>query len=247
MLPGPPKKKVIFCLPGRQYSNRFLLNWSNVLVTLLSSGDYDVRISNEYSSFVSFARARCLGASVERGMHQKPFGGQIDYDVLVWIDSDIYFTVGQVIELIDSALRDHPVVSGVYMMEDNTHFACVREWNDAYFLQHGTYAFETVQSLQLYVQQAQQQAQAQQGIYLPCAYAGMGFMAIRKGILEQLPYPWFYRNLHRIPTGNPALPELVEQCSEDVSLCRNMIDAGIIPAIMVKLNLRVGHEKIRIL
>ena len=238
--PPLPKKKVIFCLPGRQYSNRFLISWSSLLFHLMLSGAYDIKISNDYCSFVSFARAKCLGASVGRGPNQKPFDAQVDYDVLVWIDSDIVFSPEQVVDLIDSAMKDHPVVSGLYMMEDNTHFACVRDWNDSYFLQHLTYPFETTQSLQTYLQTTGQ-------AYLPCAYAGMGFMAIRKGVLEQLPYPWFYRDVHRIQTGDMTVPELVDQCSEDVALCRNMIDAKIVSAIMVKLNLRVGHEKLKVL
>jgi hypothetical protein len=235
--PAFPKKKLVFCLPGRTFSNRFLVAWSNLLFQLLALGAYDIKVSNQYSSFVSFARAKCLGASVLRGPGQAPFGGALDYDVLVWIDSDIVFTPEQVIELVESTLRDHPVVSGLYRMEDGHHLACVRALDDATFLRlGGTYAFETLESLQQYAATTRQ-------TYLPCAYAGMGFMGIRRGVLERLPYPWFHRPLQRVATGDPAVPELVDQCSEDVALCRNLVESKIVPAIMVKLTLRVGHEK----
>lgn len=33
----------------------------------------------------------CLGADVRRGEYQKPFDGKLDYDYIMWIDSDIIF------------------------------------------------------------------------------------------------------------------------------------------------------------
>lgn len=227
--------KVVFCLPGRSYSNKFLINWSNLIYVLSSSGKYQIKVSNTYSSFVPFARAQCLGASVERGSNQKPFNEQIDYDVIVWIDSDIIFTVDQVIELIESSL-DYPVVSGYYMMENNKHYAFVKDWDNKYFLENKSYEFMTDEKLNKFIEDTQQR-------YMPCAYAGMGFMAVRRGIIERLNYPWFYKELQVIPTGDPTIPDYIDMCSEDVAFCRNLIEKGIITAVMVKLNLRVGHEK----
>ena len=219
------KIKVVFCLPGNSYSNTFLIQWSELLVYLERSGKYDAKLSNGYSSFVTFARAKCLGADVQRGPKQKPFGGQLLYDVLVWIDSDIIFTTDQVIQLIDAALKDHPVVSGLYMMSDNTHFAAVRDWDHDFFVKNSTYKFLTMKDLE-----------KQKARYIPCTYAGMGFMAIRKGILEQLDYPWFVHDICTIGT-------LVDCCSEDVALCRNLIEHNIINAVMIRPDLRVAHEK----
>lgn len=230
------KLKVVFCLPGRTFSNRFLIRWSELILHLTRTQLYDFCISNEYSSFVTFARTKCLGASVTRGAHQKPFNGQLDYDVMVWIDSDIVFTTQQVIELIEST-RAHAMVSGLYKMEGGTHYAAVRSWDDSYFLKHASFEFLTDNDVHEFRQQSQ-------GVnVMPCAYAGMGFMAIRRGVIEQLPYPWFHRDVHRIPTGSPDIPEMVDCCSEDVALCRNLIEKGIVPAIAVRLDLRVGHEK----
>lgn len=233
-------RRVIFCLPGRSYSSRFLQQWSDLLITLMQSQKYEFKISNHYSSFVSFARAKCLGASVDRGPQQKPFNGQLDYDVLVWIDSDIVFNTQQVLELIEST-DVYPVVSGIYMMEDGKHFACVKDLDKDHFLRHGSYPFLTPDSMQQYIQ-------ATGSMVMPCGYAGMGFMAMRKGVLEQLNYPWFYRPPESFSTP-PEYPvrEWVDICSEDVALCRNLIDKGIVSAIVVKLNLRVGHEKTLVL
>jgi hypothetical protein len=231
--------RVLVCIPGRTFSNRFLMAWSNFMAYCFQTGRYQLRISNEYSSYVPFARARCLGAAVDRGAHQKPFNGQLDYDVQLWIDSDIVFTVEQAVELIEST-QQYPVVSGIYMMEGGRQFAAVRHWDTDHFAKHATYEFLTPDAVQAYL--LSQEGQASNGV-LPCAYAGMGFMAIRRGVIEQLPYPWFVHDLYRIPTASMLTPDMVDCCSEDVALCRNLIEKGIIPYIAVKLNLRVGHEK----
>jgi hypothetical protein len=117
--------KVILALPGRTFSGRFMMNFVNTVVTLKAKG-YDIAISNEYSSYVTFSRMKTLGLDVLRGVDQVPFDGKLDYDVWVTIDSDIIFTPEQVIELIEDT-ETHPVVSGLYRMEDMTHFACVKE------------------------------------------------------------------------------------------------------------------------
>lgn len=233
--PVKPKKTVVFCLPGRTFSNRFLTCWSNSLSALIKSENYNVLLSNEYSSFVAFARAKCLGADVLRGPDQKPFDGKVNYDVIVWIDSDMVWTSNQLVELIETAASVHPVVSGIYKMEDQVHFATVPAWDDDYYAQHGSYMFLTQELIDRFRNETGSHV-------MTCAYTGMGFMALRKGVLENMKYPWFCRNLHEIQSTNSTRPSIVEGCSEDVAFCRGVKEqAGI--DILVNLNLRVGHEK----
>ena len=101
--------KIIFALPGREYSREFLMSWSDLLVQCTAKG-HQVLVSQNYSSVVHFARARCLGGDVMAGQDQKPFQGKVDYDVIVWIDSDIIFTPEDVFKLLDSP---HDVTAGV--------------------------------------------------------------------------------------------------------------------------------------
>ena len=100
--------KVILALPGRTFSGTFLMNWSQTLMTLTKKG-YDFMVTNEYSSFVTFSRMKTLGLDVLRGADQKPFGGQVEYDIWLTIDSDIVFTPEQVIELLEDT-KKYPVV-----------------------------------------------------------------------------------------------------------------------------------------
>ena len=101
---APAKKKVVFCVPGRTFSNHFLQSWTETLHDLVKSGSFDVMLSNQYASCVHIARAKCLGLSVDRGPVQKPWNGTLPYDVLVWIDSDMVFRSRDVLDLIRALL-----------------------------------------------------------------------------------------------------------------------------------------------
>jgi hypothetical protein len=221
----PTMKKVVVALPGRTYSGSFLMNWSQTLMELTRKG-YQVVLVNEYSSFVSFSRMKTLGLSVTRGATQVPFDGQVDYDVWLTIDSDIIFTPAQVIELIEDT-DTHPVVSGLYRMEDLKHYAAVETWDLEYFKEHGTFQFIEVESLDTSEK------------YKKVAYNGMGFFACRKGVIENLKYPYFSYPLIEIEAENGKL--LRDMCSEDVAFCKNLKDAGY--RVVVNTSLRVGHEK----
>ena len=218
-------KKVVVALPGREYSGTFLTNWSETLMLMVQKG-YKITMINEYSSFVSFSRMKTLGLDVLRGATQVPFGGQLDYDVWLTIDSDIVFTPNQVIELIEDVDK-YPVVSGLYRMADLKHYAAVKEWDIEYFKKHGTFQFLNVDTLDTSEK------------YMKVAYNGMGFFACRKGIIENLKYPYFSYPLIEIETEDGKL--LRDMCSEDVAFCKNLKDAGY--HVIVNTSLRVGHEK----
>jgi hypothetical protein len=218
-------KKVVVALPGREYSGTFLTNWSETLMLMVQKG-YKITMINEYSSFVSFSRMKTLGLNVLRGATQVPFGGQLDYDVWLTIDSDIVFTPNQVIELIEDVDK-YPVVSGLYRMADLKHYAAVKEWDIEYFKKHGTFQFLNVDTLDTSEK------------YMKVAYNGMGFFACRKGIIENLKYPYFSYPLIEIEAEDGKL--LRDMCSEDVAFCKNLKDAGY--HVIVNTSLRVGHEK----
>jgi len=212
--------KVILALPGRTFSGTFLMNWSQTLMTLTKKG-YDFMVTNEYSSFVSFSRMKTLGLDVLRGADQKPFGGQVEYDVWLTIDSDIVFTPEQVIELLEDT-KTYPVVSGLYRMQDMKHLTCVKEWDVDYFKKNGSFEFMKADELE------------KEDKYISVAYNGMGFFACRREVLEKMQYPYFSYPLIEIDG-------MKDMCSEDVAFCKNLKDIGF--EVIVNTTLRVGHEK----
>jgi hypothetical protein len=214
--------KIIFCLPGKSYSREFLLAWSELLLQATQKG-HQVMMSQQYSSVVHFARSKCLGGDVLKGADQKPFQGQVEYDAIMWIDSDIVFKPADFFALLESP---HDVTGGLYMMEDMQHFATVKKWNEEYFKKTGTFKFLRPDDV-IGVSQ-----------YMKVAYTGMGWMLIRKGVIEKLKYPWFRSDLYQ----NDDVTELL---SEDVSFCRALVEAGY--DIYVDTKIRVGHQKLMIL
>jgi hypothetical protein len=185
---------------------------------------------NEYSSFVSFSRMKTLGLDVLRGATQVPFDGKLDYDVWLTIDSDMFFLPEQVIELIEDTDK-HPVVSGLYRMTDLVHYAAVKEWDIEYFKKYGTFEFIKTDDPCL------------KDKYIQVAYNGMGFFACRKGVIENLKYPYFSYPIIEIEAENGKL--LRDICSEDVAFCKNLKDAGY--KVTVNTTLRVGHEKMLVI
>jgi len=222
-------KTVVVALPGREYSGSFLKNWSQALIELTRKG-YKVVMMNEYSSFVPFSRMKTLGLDVRRGATQVPFNGELDYDVWLTIDSDIFFLPEQVIELIEETEK-YPVISGLYRMQDLKHYAAVKEWDMDYFKKNGSFQFIEVSDPILNEE------------YINVVYNGMGFFACRKGVIENLKYPYFSYPLVEMETEDGKL--LREMCSEDVSFCKNLKDAGY--KVTVKTSLRVGHEKMLVI
>lgn len=221
--------RIIFALPGPSFSREFLINWSRILSYCTSKG-HEVIISAHFSSMVHFARAKCFGYDVTRGADQKPFGGQVDYDVLITIDSDILATPEDIQKLLDSP---HSITSGLYMMSDNTHLATVKEWDLDYFRKNGSFQFLTPADVAGFTD-----------LYTPMSYSGMGFMAFKKGVLEQVSYPPFWRPLEVIEMEGDA-PDMVDMVSEDVALAKNLADKGLVTYI--RTDLRVGHQKMMVL
>ena len=211
--------KILFCMPGREYSREFLLCWSDLMMQCANKG-HQVMISQQYSSVVHFARAKCLGGDVLKGKDQKPFQGQMDYDVMMWIDSDIVFKPEDLFSLLESP---HDVTAGVYMMEDLQNLATVKEWNKEYFEKKGTFKFLRPDDI----------IGAPQ--YMQVAYTGMGWMAIRKGVVEDLKYPWFHSDLEKVTD------DIIDMNSEDVTFCKALWEAG--HPIHIDTKVRVGHQK----
>ena len=221
--------KVVFCMPGRSYSREFLLAWSDLLMQASSRG-HQVMISQQYSSVVHFARAKCMGGDVLKGPDQKPFQGTVEYDVMMWIDSDIVFKPDDFFALLESP---HDVTAGMYMMEDLQHFATVKEWDEDFFAKNGTFKFMKPEDI-VRVGEADSPSSS----YLPVAYTGMGWMMIRKGVVETIKYPWFHSDLQTVGS-------LVDMNSEDVSFCRALQTAG--HTIHVDTKVRVGHQKLMLI
>ena len=219
-------KVVVFCLPGRSFTNNFLTSWSELLLWCINNGITPLMV-NRYSPNLYYVRNMCLGGNTVAGIHQKPFSGQVKYDYLMWIDSDVVFTPKQFVDLLE---MNKPIASGLYMMHDNVHYATVEEMNDDIYRKNGHYKFLTREDLKNKV-----------GPF-PVDYTGFGWMLIKQGVFEELEYPWFRPLWSDFSTETTTIQEF---CMEDVAFCKLVKEKGY--PVWIHPNVIVGHEKMMIL
>tara|TARA_Y100000591_G_C21723618_1_gene640141 strand:- start:398 stop:1063 length:666 start_codon:yes stop_codon:yes gene_type:complete len=212
-------KTIVFCIPGPSFSYRFLRCWTNLVFWCLQN-DINPVLSNDIDSNVYFVRSKILGGSTLRGKNQKPFNGSIDYDYIMFIDSDIIFSPEDIKVLLD---MDKDIACGAYLMNGGTHYAIVENFDNDYFLNNGSFEFLSRENLK------------EKKDIFEVEYCGMGFMLIKKNIIEQLPYPWFYAK--NFIFNN----DIEEFTSEDVTFCMSLTKKGY--KININPNVRVGHEK----
>ena len=210
--------KVVFCIPGNNFSGRFLECWTKLYSYCLSINIQPI-LSRCESSNVYYVRNMCLGADVLRGEDQKPFNSQIDYDYIMWIDSDVLYTPQYFIKLLT---HQKDIVSGIYLMDDGKHFATCKEWDEEYFKKHGHFQFLTLNDIKGKEE------------LIEVSYTGMGFMLIKKGVFESLEYPWFKPIEKKI--GN-----MMDFASEDVSFCIRVKEKRF--RIFIDPTVGAGHEK----
>jgi len=222
-------KRIIVAIPGASYTREFVTNLIQFIAEAPRAG-LQVQLNLQYDAVVHFARAKCLGADVTRGIHQTPFGGSTEYDYILFIDSDIIFNTQQVLQLLMhmEANPSRKVVSGWYSMADAKNTTMVRKMDDEYYKKHGTYQFTSNEEMTKSTE-----------TLISCDYIGMGFMLLRRELFQHLQYPWFYEPLQELT------PQIQDMCSEDVAFCKKIKRAGI--EILVDPKCRVGHQKYIIL
>jgi len=215
-------KKVLFCMPGREYSGSFLKCWTALIHACYQREVLPI-LSQTYSPVVYFSRSLCLGADYMAGPSQKPFQGKIDYDYIMWIDSDIVFQPDDFFNLL---ALEKDIASGLYIMADNTHYPVVETWDQKEFITKGRFKFLTRSDMA-----------AKTGPF-KVSYAGMGWMLVKNGVMESLEYPWFRPLCTEITHEGKTIMDL---SSEDAGFCRSAGDQGY--DVWVDPRIIVGHEK----
>ena len=164
--------KIIFCIPGNSFSNRFLKCWTN-LTRELHKRDIEYELINEYIPNIYQVRGLLLGANHQYGPTQHPWQGKKEYDYIMWIDSDQVFEPNDFFKLLE---HDKDIVSALIYRKpkgDSIHdipycFAC-----------------NITEDRQLYSNEVT-------GELIKVWSSGMGWMLVKKGVFEKIDYPWFY-------------------------------------------------------
>ena len=220
-------KAIVFCLPGRGVSYTFLKNFVQLCFECVQQGA-SIQISQDYSSMVNFARCKVLGANVLKGPDQLPWQGKLNYDLQLWIDSDIVFNLEAFYKLV---WMNKDIAAGWYCTEDG-RTTSVAHWleEDEFEKNGGVMNHEMVDGIQ------------KRRKPFTCDYTGFGWVMIKKGVFEHpdMKYPWFAPQMQVFESGT-----VQDMCGEDVSFCLEAIKAGF--EIWCDPTIRVGHEKTRVI
>ena len=207
---------LVICTPGHSLMSSYVQSLIE-LSDALSKEGITWAWSNKYSSHVADARETTLSGTSENLINEtRPFHGEITYDKLLWIDSDIAFTPEDVLKLYKS---DKDIISGCYLLADGSVVAYKK-------VLEGPYSIQEIQDMSGIVE---------------ISGAGFGFICIAQGIFEQMSRPWFQQVM-----VEKTLPETGEKFTfpllgEDLSWCERAKRLGY--KIWLDTDVRVMHHK----
>ncbi len=201
-----------------------MLSWSNLLVSCPPIFNVAPIVRMAYTNNIYMVRDLCLEGDKNGPVNQKPFKGKLDYDYIMWIDSDSVFEVEQFKILLDQMENDkrYHILSGIYLLEDGRYSA---HFDFSTTNKEGPVLPQDIKNLGKKP--------------FKVLYSGMGFMIVRKGVFESLSYPWFMPFAYVGQGGAQIL------AGDDASFCMKAQEAGF--DILVDPKVIIGHEKMQVL
>ena len=191
-----PHVNVIICTPGHSVISPYVKSIMK-LIERFSQEKITWAWSSEFSSHVADAREMTLNGDNKNSVEeQRPFKGQITYDKLLWIDSDITFTADDAMALINS---DKDIISGAYLLGSGEVTAYPKMLGPGY-------TYDEVKKMTEITK---------------IAGCGFGFIAVKSGVFESLTRPWFQSAMITNDDGF-TFPIM----GEDISWCKRVADAG---------------------
>jgi hypothetical protein len=208
--------RLAICVPGKRFPTVVIKSIIN-LITHLHARKIEYRIYNEFSPNIYDTRNLIVESDCNYN-NPNIFDG-FDYTHSLWIDDDISFTPDQVFNLLK---HDVDIVSGLYIMSNNTQYAAVQFWDESFFAKNGYFQFLNREDIK-----------NSKGL-MRVEYIGMGFCLIKHGIFESIKGPWFNTRFFKIG-------KTYDFCMEDVGFSKNALDEGY--KIFIDTNTIVTHNK----
>ena len=177
--------RIIFCVPGNNFSNNFLTSWTK-LIQYCNKNVIQAELSNGYTSIVHLARYSCLRINVhDTGCKvcKDPFQGKETYNYIMWIDSDMVFEPKDFQKLLDAKKE---VVTGLYKVEKSNEYACYKSDDNKRI--------------------NKEYLKTNSGV-IKTSFAGMGFMLVKSGVFEKMKFPYF-----SLPNNSECVSETISFC-----------------------------------
>lgn len=190
------KVNLIIATPGHSVMSGYVSSLIS-LASLLSDMGISWLWTSQYASHVGDAREITLSGDTNNSITEtKPLKGQIEYDKILWIDSDITFNAEDAIKLITS---DKDIISGAYLLGSGEVTAYKKLLGPGYTYNEVLEMTEPVK----------------------IEGCGFGFIAVKSGVFESLSRPWFQSTLVTNDDGF-TFPIM----GEDLSWCKRVTDKG---------------------
>lgn len=162
----PTEVDLIICTPGNAVQKGYLLSLLE-LINYLNTHAISWTYSIQSSSHVGDAREATLEGGFDSQLDEsRPFKGNLKYKKILWIDSDITFTVDDFLKLWES---DKDIVSGMYLLQTGVTATHVNELGRPLVYDE---AKELTEPFKVWG-------------------SGFGFIMIKQGVFETLSRPWF--------------------------------------------------------
>ena len=209
---------VLIATPGRSKEAEYVKSLVET-INYLSSNNITFRYLNQYSPQVNMAReATIMDSRYLDAFNKSPVLGQVTYDKIIWIDSDISWDVKDFMSIYNS---EKDITSGVYLneygipmfsVEDQEYGENIKE------LLSGSEEFEITAN-------------------------GFGFIGMKSGVFESLKRPWFENIFYTIENENKET--ILASFGEDYSWCKKATSSGYKIFLNPTVNL-FHHKKVKI-
>jgi hypothetical protein len=211
-----PHVHILIATPGHSVTASYLKSF---LATIAKLSDLGMSFAwlNHFSSLVGHAREVTISGTTENDLFNKSvLMGQVTYDKIVWIDSDISWTVDQFMKLIST---EKDIVTGAYLLSNGSVAAYKQILGDPYTQEEIEKATD----------------------YIEVEGAGMGFMAINPGVFEEIDRPWFSSAPITVKFEDGSEPYTFPIMGEDISFLRKAINKG--RKVYLDPKIKVTHHK----
>jgi hypothetical protein len=209
-----PHCNVIIATPGHSLMAPYV---QSLILTIDRLNHLNIKWTwvNRFASHVGDAREITIGGQdPQDASDSRPLKGQITYDKIIWIDSDIAWTPEDFLKLYEAK---EDIYSGAYLQSNGAVMAYPE-------LLKPPYNIDEVKKMKKPVK---------------VAAVGFGFVAVKQGVFESMPRPWFQSVSikHKVKDEEVDFPLL----GEDYSWCESARRAGF--DIWFDPNIKVLHHK----
>ena len=207
---------LVIATPGHSMMGSYVKSLL-ALISELNTRGITWAFSNHYSSLVHNAREMTLSGTNQNSFEQrKPFEGNLTYDKVMWIDSDIAFEPEDVLKLYYS---DKDIISGAYLLSNGESTSYPKLLDRALIITE-------IQELD--------------GL-CKIEGSGFGFICIKTGVFEQLTRPWFGPVIVTMKDPDDDSERTFPIVGEDISWCYRVRQLGY--EIWLDPTVKVTHHK----